>query len=251
VWSWLKGALALWIMGSVVAGPAAAGIDEAFQKNPDAWTWGQILEWATGRKGFDRSFALVIGISDYENFEDLETTSGNALRVKDHLIDEAGFDYVHVLTEENVTWSRVQSLLMSTFRNMMGQDDRFLFYWSGHGTQVSDHEGEPQGFLLLRGSEPDDLASMVEMEGVVRFDRYLNVKQSLYVLDTCFSGLAFPEAQATPIDHTIERLARAGRHLLTAATGDQQTIASRTWSGSLFTDSFLRGISGDATPRAR
>ena len=82
MWRRLIG-IAIMLTAAATASPAGAGIDKPFQKKPDAWTWGEILEWATGGKGFARSFALVIGISDYEHFEDLETTSGNYLRVKD------------------------------------------------------------------------------------------------------------------------------------------------------------------------
>jgi hypothetical protein len=116
--------IALGLAAVPAVSPANAGIDEPFhKKNPGPWTWGEILEWATGSKGFARSLALVIGISDYEHFEDLETTSGNYLRVKDHLINEAGFNYVHVLTEEKVALPGL--LLLETLRSGLVSISRF------------------------------------------------------------------------------------------------------------------------------
>lgn len=51
----------------------------------------------------------------------------------EYLFNEAGFDYVHLLTEENVTKDRVAELMSDEFPDLLDGNDRFFFYWSGHG----------------------------------------------------------------------------------------------------------------------
>ncbi|MEZ5933594.1 MAG: caspase family protein [Alphaproteobacteria bacterium] len=59
-------------------------------------------------------------------------TADDALRMQDFLLDEAGFDYVHVLTNEKATAERIRELMDDIFPDLITENDRF-FHWSGHG----------------------------------------------------------------------------------------------------------------------
>jgi uncharacterized caspase-like protein len=87
---------------------------------------------------------------------------------------------------------------------------------------------------------------MVSMKDIQDWDELLEAKQALFLLDACFSGLAGHRSQAGDRDLQIDQLAKPAHHLVSAGTGDEQTIAGDRWGGSIFTDAILRAVRGEA-----
>ena len=207
-----------------------------------------------GRLSLREIYALVIGISAYSNgITPLQYTRNDPIRMRDFLLDEEGFDYVHVLTEEKATFRRIRQLMEDELPALIGENDRFLFYWSGHGIDFKDGTGRARGYLPLATSGPGQRSSMVSMAQLDAWDDWINARHALYLLDACASGLASYEVQGEEdfegLDNaTLERLSKPGRHLITAGTGEQKTIASARWEGSVFTDSILRAARRVARP---
>ncbi len=200
-----------------------------------------------GGKPFNKSYALVIGVSDYKSgWNDLPQSLKDAKRVSEYLKQDAGFDYVITLTNGKATKSRIDKLMIEEFPRMVGQEDRFLFYYSGHGTQRI--LGNVQvGYLPLQESGTDTYSDMISMEDVERWDRLLSqAKQTLYIIDSCFSGLAGIQTKSALSEKRLDRLSQYGHHLITAGTKDEESVAGALWNGSLFTDALLRGVSGRA-----
>lgn len=230
----------------LLADPAfgVAGIDRVFQKPPDRKTWGQLLADYVGYSGYSKSYALVVGISIYRDYKKLPTAN-DPISVKDFLINIAGFDYVHLLTEEYATESRVRELMVDEFPRLVDSNDRFLFYWSGHGATRPVRAGA-RGYLVLASTRKDKYSDMISMNDIQRWDDLLRAYQTLYLLDSCFSGLAGSVPQSDTRALAIEQMARRSRHLMSAGTADQQTIATDSLGGSIFTTALLDGLSGAA-----
>ena len=241
--------VALALAGLLSATPVfAQGVDELYEREPADKTWGQRLAETVGFDGFSKSYALTIGISDYEGgYADLPTTN-DARRMAQFLIDEAGFDHVHLLTEDKVTKARVAELMSEEFPNLLNADDRFLFYWSGHGDTRAVAVGDGKaGYLPLADTPPERWSRMIAMEDVQRWNRFLPARQSLFLLDACFGGLAGIVPKSSSLRrHRIEQLSQPGHHIMSAGTENEQTIASDQWGGSLFTTALLDGLSGKA-----
>lgn len=225
---------------------ASRDLDEVYQK-PSGPTWGEVFRSTFGGSGFGRSYALVIGISDYFYWPHLDASLEDAKRVRNFLIQDAGFDYVHTLTNAKVTRARIDELMQESFPRRLGKEDRFLFYFSGHGTQRDMRRGM-MGYLPLITAERQGYASMISMDDVERWSQLLgDVRQTLFVLDACFSGLAGVQRKGPLSDKTLAGLSQYGHHLITAGTASEESVASlKLWGGSLFTDAFLRGASGRA-----
>lgn len=231
-----------------VGATSAAGVDRLFEKRISDKTWGEQLADAVGFGGFSKSYALVIGISDYTgSFDDLPTAN-DARRMADYLFDEAGFDYVHLLTEDKVTKDRVAELMSDKFPELIDNNDRFFFYWSGHGDTRSVAHGDGKaGYLALSDTPSRKWSRMIAMEDVQRWNRFLKAKQSLFLLDACFSGLAgVTQKSSTPRDWKIEQFSQPSHHIMSAGTESEKTIASDRWGGSLFTTAVLDGLRGAA-----
>ncbi len=91
-------------------------------------SWGDIFASFFKRKPFDKSFALVIGVSDYEgHWPSLTTTRNDPIRVRDFLVDQAGFDLVITLRNARASKSRIETLMSDVLPNLIGDNDRFLF----------------------------------------------------------------------------------------------------------------------------
>jgi hypothetical protein len=225
--------------------PALAGIDEEYRKPADKKTWGQLLLDFVGHAGVGKSYALVVGISKYDDYPSLPTAN-DPLRVRDFLINEAGFDYVHVLTDEKATKARIDELMVDVLPGMIHDNDQFLFYWSGHGTQRPNAIGGQAGYLPLANSPKGSYASMISMGDIQRWDEILGAKQALFLLDACFSGLAGSAGKEVPRDFRIDQLDQPAHHLVSAGTAAEETIAGDRWGGSIFTDAVLRAARGEA-----
>ncbi|MCU0645651.1 MAG: caspase family protein [bacterium] len=222
-------------------------IEEVYQK-PDRKTWGDIYSWSFNRREFNKSFALVIGISDYTKAQDwprLESPYSDAIRVRDFLIHDDGFDYVVTLTNGKATQQNIKRYMEEIFPEKFGENDRFLFYFSGHGTQQII-KAATFGYLVLQNCGLKSYSEMITMEDIERWDRLLYPKRHvLFILDCCFSGLAGQQHYSALTDKKLERLSQYAHYLITAGTADEESVASLLrWNGSLFTDSFLKAASG-------
>jgi uncharacterized protein len=194
-----------------------------------------------------KSIAIVVGISHYSGgYPTLSTASADADKMVRFLIDDAGFDVVYVVTEESATKQKIDQLMTDEIPHLVGRFDRFMFYWSGHGDQMISG-GRTFGFLPVASSKPLEFSSMISMEDIARWDRYLQSKQALFILDSCFGGLAGVEQKArTPTDEILQQLSQSSHMLITAGTAGETVISSSAWRGSLFTDSFILGAKGEA-----
>ena len=241
----LAGILALLAASLALMRPADAGLDEAYRKPQSDRSWGDLLTDFVGYRGFGRSYALIVGISGFKGYPDLPTPN-DPIRMRDFLVDEAGYDYVHVLTDDKATKARIDELMVDVLPAMMGANDQFLFYWSGHGEQRPNALGGQVGYLPVADSLKDRYSTMVSMGDIQRWDALLEAKQALFLLDACFSGLAGTVSQSGHRDLQIAQLAQPAHQLVTAGTGEQQTIAGDRWGGSVFTDAVLRAVRGEA-----
>ncbi|MEO9819905.1 MAG: SUMF1/EgtB/PvdO family nonheme iron enzyme [Paracoccaceae bacterium] len=237
MWRWC---LAFSLLGS---GAFALGLDEA-KIRPDTTTATERLLARAGFLDLKKSYALVIGISEFNEFNDLPT-SQDPIRVRDYLYDEAGFDHVHILTDDMVSKERLEELMVDDFRELVGENDRFLFYWSGHGETLGDGPGS-RGFLPLKESRKGRFSSMVSMDDIGDWDSYIDAHQVLYLMDSCFSGLVGAAPQSDLADITRAQLSGPSRHVITAGRGDEQTIAVDQLGGSVFTHALLKGLRGAA-----
>jgi hypothetical protein len=206
-------------------------------------TWGQLLYDKFKYKGYHKSYALVIGISNYDHFKNL-TTEEDALRMANYLCNQADFDYVHVLRDKEITGRKIRQLMHEAFPSNLGSSDRFLFYWSGHGVTYPLGNGGKIGYLPLASSQKKAYGSMISMTDISNWDNLLRAKQSLYLLDSCFSGLAgFQTKSDDNHKASIQRLAQSSHQILVAGNDNEETIAAEILGGSVFTTAIIEGLS--------
>ena len=204
---------------------------------------------------FNKSYALVVGIGKYRHMAPLASPAQDVLKMKEYL-DAQGFDEVVTLVDDQVTLDAFRHP-QRYLQGKMQANDRFLFYYSGHG--ITDGSGTAtRGFLPL-AIEIDDgrHRNSIAMLDLVRWLKSLSVEHLMVVLDSCFSGLAVDgmEMKSNTIRQpnpkvdaeALNRMARGpARYMLMAGTAGQQSFGGTRWNGSLFTEELLTGLRREA-----
>ena len=166
--------------------------------------------------------------------------------MRDFLINGAGFDYVVTLKDERASLDLIRCLMDTAFPELLGPNDRFLFYFSGHGTERQSG-GRTIGYLPLKSSDPTAYHTMIDMDLVERWSSHLaDTRHTLFILDACFSGLAGQQRKSDEITaKRLELLKGPSHYLITAGSARQESVASLPrWGGSLFTTALLEAASG-------
>jgi len=201
---------------------------------------------------YDKSYALLIGIGKYRYWPALESPLQDVRKMEAYLAAQ-GFDEIVTITDEAVT-PEAFSQPQRYFKSKLRAEDRFLFYYSGHGDTVQ--EGNvTRGYFPLIDARPGSTARSIAMTDVVAWTRALPSRHLLVILDSCFSGLAVPGTElkgeapsaAQPDPDTINRIARGpARYLMMAGTAGQRSFGGQQWNGSVFTDTLLKGARSGA-----
>ena len=109
--------------------------------------------------GFNRNLAVVIGIDAYTGgIPRLTTAVNDAARLASLLAGEHGYETVlltHPATGQPVTRERLRALFEDELKARLGEDDRLLVYFAGHGVALDGDDG-PRGYLVPQDARPGD-----------------------------------------------------------------------------------------------
>lgn len=227
---------------------------------------------------FDRSIALVLGVNAYPpGLPPLQTAVSDAEAVGSLLAEQHGFTQV-LLRNGEVTRDRLRALFETKLRDQvgraLGERDRLLLYFAGHGLSVPSQHG-PEGYLLLADAQPGDTATFLAMAELRKLISSLRCRHVLIVLDCCFAGTfrwagkSADRDVGTPIyRETLDRfVAHRAWQVLVSASHDQtaqdagssnptllgpealaalRTSRVETAQHSPFATALLRGLRGEA-----
>jgi len=156
-----------------------------------------------------RRVALVVGVDEYDDdaFPELRYASKDAEAFGELLADPmwSGFDDVVVLTvPEDTTRVAILSAL-DDFKLSLHRNDTFLFYFSGHGTLVTDDTGEASLYLCPRDADSSQPRyTGLAVNTLQRIFKSFPCRRKVMVLDSCHNG----QAKSFLADETRDRLSR-------------------------------------------
>jgi hypothetical protein len=203
---------------------------------------------------FDKSYAVVIGIRNYKNaaWPELVNNENDANAMSNFLAGQ-GFE-VKTFIGPQATKQRILSYLEDDLPKLLrGGDDRFVFYFSGHGaTKQFSYQKDPSGYIVpYEGLSKDHPSSWISMETLQQLAKKLgNARHQLFILDACFAGnfltksigdLSTVSEKNNP-GYLNDITSRIARQCLAAGGADQSTHAvSRLLGYEKFSDytSFL------------
>jgi CHAT domain-containing protein len=228
------------------------------------------LATATGtgfRPAYDASWAVVIGINNYSNgIRPLMYAVRDADGVARLLVEELGFAKERVLVvldspiamEEppytvvaaQATKKIIERLLEDELPKKTGPDDRVLIFYAGHGERRPMPVGEPRGYLVPADAHAGEWHTYIKMDDVLDAGDLCRAKHVFYLLDACYSGLAFSRANVEPSPYAATMLTNRTRMALTAGTAQEAVNDKGPGGHSPFTWYVLQGLRGEAAQRA-
>jgi len=184
---------------------------------------------------YGKSYALLIGISDYTSgWPDLQSVRRELAVVEKALIAQ-GFE---VEKHEDPNGEQ----LKKTFEDFIGnygydRNNRLLFFFSGHGYTLD--EGE-KGYLVPsdapnpRTNPIEFLRKALAMDQIISWSRQMFAKHALFLFDSCFSGTVFKakDLPETP-PHITRATALPVRQYLTAGDAGESVPAKSVFTPAL------------------
>ena len=208
------------------------------------------------KPNFNRSFAIILGINNYENgIPELETAAPDALKLAQIIQEEhthlkpqyqAQNKYeVQLLLNQRVTLKKLKQLIedfkkgqifLDKEKVTVNNDDRVLFYFAGHGIALEalDNQDGPVGYLIPQDATKDVSSTYLPMQELHDALNALPCRHMLAILDCCFAG-AFRWAslkrdivpKVTVYKERYDRfICDAAWQVITSAADDQKALDS-------------------------
>ena len=202
---------------------------------------------------YHESWAAIIGIDDYVNWQKLQYAAHDALGVKDLLIQKYNFkpDHIFTLMNGEATRQNILSLLGDKLGNpnMVQHEDRVLVFYAGHGATRKLASGRELGYIIPVDADLTNYeGSAISMTNFQDISEAIPAKHVLFVMDSCYSGLALTRGggMAPSQNYLNEISRREAREMFTAGGADQQVADNGPNGHSVFTWTLLQGLDGRA-----
>jgi hypothetical protein len=201
-----------------------------------------LFAWAAGAQA--RSFALVIGNNSYANVVALKTAVGDARAVGDQL-EKMGF----IVRRSYDVDRRAMSRTLAAFDAELQPGDRALFFYSGHGFEISGANyllpidvpsAQRNQFALLRDAS-------FSVESVIDGVRERGARLTVLILDACRDNPFAPNGRTGAATGGLARIdAPEGVFVLMSAGAKQEALDRLSdnddETNSVFTRTFLREL---------
>ena len=204
-------------------------------------------------QSYHDSWAAIIGIDDYVNWQKLQYAAHDALGVKDLLIQKYNFkpDHVFMLLNGEATRQNILSLLGDKLAdpNMVQREDRVFVFYAGHGGTRKLASGRELGYIIPVDADLTNYeGSSISMTNFQDISEAIPAKHVLFVMDSCYSGLALTRGGAAlPSQNYLDEISRReARQMFTAGGRDQQVADNGPNGHSVFTWTLLQGLDGRA-----
>jgi len=194
-------------------------------------------------KLYERSYALVVGVSDYAQWPKLPGVRRDVEEVA-RALERHGFLVTKVENPDSAQ-------LDKSFREFIdahgrGVENRLLFYFAGHGHTVKQSYGEEMGYIvpadapLPARDAAGFMSKAMDMQQMELYARRVQSKHALFLFDSCFSGAIFALSRAVP-DAITYKTARPVRQFITSGSADEQVPDQ-----SIFRRQFVEALDGEA-----
>jgi GH25 family lysozyme M1 (1,4-beta-N-acetylmuramidase) len=212
----------------------------------------RIVDWlkeAQPVNGPIRSFAFVVGISQYPKFappdDKLDGVNVDLVNLLAFL-KEQQFDEIIVLADDNATVDNINKVFNYLGNQVPLYRSRFLFAYDGHGTKP--RAAGLVGGLALGASAGDGDVNPASVFGLgILRDQLETVAassfQSVALLASCYSGGVFPMNLSYGEDYTFA--GGPGAHAVTAADAYNLAWTSGPNQGTIFFDRFISSVRTD------
>ncbi|MDT3467345.1 polysaccharide deacetylase family protein [Stenotrophomonas maltophilia] len=203
---------------------------------------------ATVTTGYEKSWAIVVGIDSYAKWPKLEYASHDAQAVADTLTGQFGFPFSQVIVLKNEQATR--NNILAAFHDRLaddrtGKNDRVFVFFAGHGATRQLASGRDLGYIIPVDSDPKEFATdAIAMTDIQNIAESMQAKHVMFVMDACYSGLGLTRGGPSSSSFLRENARRSARQMLTAGGADQQVADAGPNGHSVFTWVLLQALAG-------
>ncbi|WP_423178947.1 MULTISPECIES: polysaccharide deacetylase family protein [unclassified Stenotrophomonas] len=203
---------------------------------------------ATVTTGYEKSWAIVVGIDNYGKWPKLEYASHDAQAVADTLTGQFGFPSSQVIVLKNEQATR--NNILAAFHDRLaddrtGRNDRVFVFFAGHGATRQLASGRDLGYIIPVDSDPKEFATdAIAMTDIQNIAESMQAKHVMFVMDACYSGLGLTRGGPSSSSFLRENARRSARQMLTAGGADQQVADAGPNGHSVFTWVLLQALAG-------
>ncbi len=206
------------------------------------------------RKLYRESWAVIIGVNDYQTWPKLRYAVNDANGIEEVLVNRFGFQHDHIrkLLNGDATRQRIMQVLgddLSDSRKVQ-REDRVFFFFAGHGATRTLDDGRQIGFIVpVDADQSNYYSTAISMTTLREAADLIPAKHVYFVMDSCYSGLAMTRAVggfSKDRSYLEEITRRSARQILTAGGADQQVADDGPNGHSVFTWALLQGLEGQA-----
>lgn len=177
---------------------------------------------------YENSWAVVIGINEYEEFPVLEYAVNDA-RAIEARFRAMGFNVIS-LQDSRATRENILDVLKNQLPRQVGPNDRLVIFYAGHGAAGVLPTGEEMGFIIpadgksqvdgrhleIIGGEVyvedyqtfPEKANFISVDDIREISDRVKAKHVFYIIDGCYSGFMDPAAYSK-----INESRRIGRNV--------------------------------------
>ncbi|MEQ1064889.1 caspase family protein [Acinetobacter sp. XH1741] len=199
---------------------------------------------------YSNSYALIIGINNYQKVSPLGYAVNDAQEVSDVLINKLNFpkENVKILIDEEATKSNILKAYHSYTSDSINIDDRLIIFFAGHGHTLKGYRGDV-GYLVPFDADTNDTSTFIRWDELTRNAELIRAKHILFIMDACFSGLAiYRDAKVGANRFLHDMYKRFSRQVITAGKADEPVADSGgpLPNHSIFTGHLIEGMLGKA-----
>ncbi|MDB5804229.1 MAG: polysaccharide deacetylase [Betaproteobacteria bacterium] len=201
---------------------------------------------------YRESYAVIIGIDDYNAWPKLRYATHDAGSIKDVLVQKYGFKEPNVtlLTNKQATRENIMAALGNTLADArrVKREDRVFVFFAGHGATRRLPSGRDLGYIIPVDAAADNFTQAISMTQLQDIAEAIPAKHLLFVMDSCYSGLALTRGggRADGNVYARELAKRGARQMFTAGGADEQVADNGPNGHSIFTWTLLQGLEGKA-----
>ncbi len=201
---------------------------------------------------YKKVWIISVGISQYKNSAyNLQYAAADAKAIAQtfsstYLVPQS---QIRVVLDAEATVMGIKRAF-SSIQQQVGVDDGVIIYFSGHGLDYPLPSGGKMGYLVpFEGNMDDPFSTCLDMDVIRKMADLLRAKHVIFLVDSCYSGIAGTQKSATSTAAMAEvaRMSKLPtRQLITAGRGSERALELPHLRHSAFTYWMLSGLRGQA-----
>ena len=196
---------------------------------------------------YSNQWALIIGVNQYPNFQQLKYAVEDAKSIKTTLLTQYGFpeNNIEMLIDNAATKEGIQNAFYDLVEKTT-KDDAVIIFFAGHGiTRQNPGSNEDLGYLIPIDGKNDNLTrSTLSMKTINTFSNEIPAKSVLFLVDACYGGLAAAGQYRSDRNLDIVKglTKDRSRLIITAGKANEEVLENEKWGHSAFTSVLLEGL---------